>query len=133
MADIVDRAILVGIGVEKKLKELLGELEGLGKDESTAEGEEGLPPRKAAENRIVDEGAKLIKEFISVLTDTKDKLEHEVVDSSGNVLEKLNVAVAHVKKKKHLRDKEFLTELRNSFQEADFKFLADHGVERVEA
>lgn len=92
MADIVDRAILVGIGVEKKLKELLCELEGLGKGEGTDENEQGLPPRKKAENRIVDEGAKLIKEFISVLTETKDKLEHGVADSSEKVFEKLNVA-----------------------------------------
>lgn len=93
MADIFDKAILIGIGLEKKAKEVIDELQRAGK-ESTAEKGEGpdLTARQAAENKVVDEGVKALKEFLSVIQAGKERLEKEVSASSEKVLERLNVA-----------------------------------------
>lgn len=93
MADLLDKAILIGMGLEKKAKEVLAELEQAGKAEKPqAEGAEaGLPPKQMAENKVVEEGIKALKEFLSLVKTGKDKLEKEFSTSSEKVLEKLNV------------------------------------------
>ncbi len=105
MADILDKVITLGIGLEKKAMEALDELEGLGKVEvkkeeeleakERAEGEEGdekLGAKKEFENRLVDGGVKAISELISLLKECREKVEGEVRGSSGKVAEKLNMA-----------------------------------------
>lgn len=103
MADILDKAILIGMGLEKKAREMLDELQKAGKqttDERAGAkpevpGEpssEGLPPRQAVENKLVEDGVVALKEFLAFVKAGKEKLEKEVSSSSGKVFEKLNVA-----------------------------------------
>lgn len=98
MTDIIDKAILVFIGLEKKARETLDALEKAGKAASAgAEGGAGgegagLSGRQMAENKVVEEGAAALKEFIGMLKSGKDKLEKDFLTSSEKVLEKLNVA-----------------------------------------
>jgi BMFP domain-containing protein YqiC len=92
MSDLFDKAILIGMGLEKKAKEVLDELENAGKTSKEAAGAEGLPPRQAAENKVVDEGVKALKEFVTIVKSAKEKLEKEVSSGSEKVFEKLNVA-----------------------------------------
>lgn len=90
MSDLLDKAILIGMGLEKKAKEVLDELESAGK--SKAAGQEELPPRQAAENKVVDEGVRALKEFVTVVKGAKEKLEKEFSTGSEKVFGKLNVA-----------------------------------------
>ncbi|OGP95528.1 MAG: hypothetical protein A2V53_02095, partial [Deltaproteobacteria bacterium RBG_19FT_COMBO_56_10] len=46
----------------------------------------------AAENKVVDEGVRALKEFVTVVKSAKEKLEKEVSSGSEKVFEKLNVA-----------------------------------------
>lgn len=91
MSDLLDKAILIGMGLEKKAKEVLDELENAGKTSKGAPSE-GLPPRQAAENKVVDEGVRALKEFVTVVKGAKEKLEKEFSTGSEKVFEKLNVA-----------------------------------------
>lgn len=91
MADLLDKAILIGIGLEKKAKEVLDELQQAGKSsEAASEGE--LPPKEAAENKVVEEGIRALREFLSLVKSGKERLDKEFATSSEKVLEKLNVA-----------------------------------------
>lgn len=92
MSDLLDKAILIGMGLEKKAKEVLDELENAGKTSKEATGGEGLPPRQAAENKVVDEGVRALKEFVTLVKSAKEKLEKDVSSGSEKVFEKLNVA-----------------------------------------
>lgn len=92
MSDLLDKVILIGMGLEKKAKEALDELESAGKTSKEAAGTEGLPPRQAAENKVVDEGVRALKEFVTIVKSAKDKLEKEVSTGSEKVFEKFNVA-----------------------------------------
>lgn len=94
MSDLIDKAILIGLGLEKKAKEALAELEKAGKPEegATDDRAEGVTAKQSAENRVVDEGIRALKEFISVIRGAKEKLDKEFVSTSGRVLDKLNVA-----------------------------------------
>lgn len=92
MSDLLDKAILIGMGLEKKAKEVLGELENAGKTAKEEPGSEGLPPRQAAENKVVDEGVRALKEFVTLVKSAKEKLEKDVSSGSEKVFEKLNVA-----------------------------------------
>lgn len=92
MTDLLDKAILIGMGLERKAREVLEELEKSGKGSKEASGEAGLPPRETVENRVVDEGVRALKDFLSVVNSAKERLEKEVASSSGKVFEKLNVA-----------------------------------------
>ena len=111
MSDLLDKAILVGMGLDKKLKEVLEELrkegasetakEGAppeGEGEGKAEGGEGgeggggLTPKQAVENRIVDDGIGLFRELLSIINSAKAKLEGELSGSSEKVLDKLHAA-----------------------------------------
>ncbi len=91
MADLLDKAILIGIGLEKKAKEVLDELQQAGKS-SEAASEGGLPPKEAAENKVVEEGIRALREFLSLVKSGKERLDKEFATSSEKVLEKLNVA-----------------------------------------
>ncbi|MEK7773934.1 MAG: hypothetical protein AAB307_06255 [Deltaproteobacteria bacterium] len=92
MSDIIDKAILVFIGLEKKAREAIEELEKAGKSAGAAGEGAGLSGRQMAENKVVEEGVAAFKEFIGMLKTGKDKLEKEFFTSSDKVLEKLNVA-----------------------------------------
>ena len=103
MADILDKAILIGMGLEKKAREMLEELQRAGKqgtderagvkaEETGAPSSEGLPPRQAVENKLVEDGVAVLKEFLAFVKAGKEKLEKEVSSSSGKVFEKLHVA-----------------------------------------
>ncbi len=99
MADMLDKFITLGIGLEKKATEALGELEKLGKEAVEEEeakeketGKEGLGAKKEFENRLVDHGVKAISEFILLLKDCRVKAEGEVLDSGEKVMDKLHVA-----------------------------------------
>lgn len=94
MADLFDKAILIGMGLERKAREVLEELEKSGKASKEASGDAGLPLKEKVENRMVDEGIRALKEFLSVVNAAKEKIEKEVASSSGKVFEKLNVATA---------------------------------------
>ncbi|MBI5492950.1 MAG: accessory factor UbiK family protein [Deltaproteobacteria bacterium] len=95
MADILDKAILIGIGLEKKAKEVLDELQQAGKSGAEASAgatEGGLPPKEAAENKIVEEGIRALREFLAVVKTGKERLDKEFSSSSEKVFERLNVA-----------------------------------------
>ncbi len=101
MADLIDKTILIGMGLEKKVKEVIDELQEAGKESSEAEGEgkkaggegEGeLPPKQAVENRVVEDGVKVLKEFLSLLKAGRERVEKEVSSSSEKLLEKINAA-----------------------------------------
>lgn len=104
MSDIFDKAILIGMGLEKKAKEVLEELQKSGEEKKKEAGVEGkgepgkggegeeLTPRQVVENKVVDEGVKVLKEFLSAVKGVKDKIEKEVATSSDKVLGKLHVA-----------------------------------------
>ncbi len=95
MADMLDKFITLGIGLEKKATEALGELEKLGKEaveeEEGKEGE-GLGSKEQFENKIVDHGVKAISEFIALLKDCREGAEGQVRGSSEKVMDKLHMA-----------------------------------------
>ncbi len=98
MSDLIDKAILIGLGLEKKAKEALTELEKAGKagveeksEGGTAAGEP-LSPKQAVENKVVEEGIKTLKDFLALVKSAREKLDKEVTAGSGKVLGKLNVA-----------------------------------------
>ncbi|HBG46932.1 MAG TPA: hypothetical protein DDW94_08080 [Deltaproteobacteria bacterium] len=92
MADLLDKALLIGLGLEKKAKEVLEELERSGKGSKEGTGEAGLPTREKIENKVVDEGVKALADFLSLIRGAREKLEKELSSSSEKVLDKLNVA-----------------------------------------
>lgn len=100
MADLLDKAILIGIGLEKKAKEVIDELQQAGKAASqtppaeTPSGTsgEGLSAKQVIENKVVEDGVKALKEFLQIIKAGKEKLDKEFSASSEKVLEKLNVA-----------------------------------------
>ena len=97
MADLIDKAILIGIGLEKKAKEALEELQKAGKSAKEAEAGAGekaegeLTPKQLMENKVVEDGVSVLKEFLGVVKSAKERLEKDVSSSSGKVLGKLNV------------------------------------------
>jgi BMFP domain-containing protein YqiC len=94
MADLLDKVITLGIGLEKKAMETLDELEDLGKKEIKKEedSEEGLGKKEEFENKLVDGGVKAVGEFVSILKDCREKFEGEVRGGSGKIAEKLHMA-----------------------------------------
>jgi len=77
MTDILDKAILIGLGLEKRVKDALNELVSEGKEAKTGEGGE-LPPKQELENKLVDEG--------------KEKVDKEIEEAVKHLLEKFKVA-----------------------------------------
>ncbi len=106
MADLIDKAIQLGLGIEKKIKETLDEAsdtkEGASKSvtesgdseaaDEAKESAEPLSPRQELENRVVEDGATILKELLSVVTSAKEKIESEIASNSGRVADKLHVA-----------------------------------------
>ncbi len=101
MADIIDKAIEVGLGLEKKAKEVLDELQKSGttaRKEKAAESQkaagapEDLTPAQVVENKVVQEGVKALKELLCVINTVKDKLANGFAASSGKLAEGLHVA-----------------------------------------
>jgi BMFP domain-containing protein YqiC len=91
MSNIFEKAILIAAGVEKKLKELICELEEKGKEEKKAPSEE-LPPGKRLENRIVEDATKAVNELLALLREGKTKIEAEAEKAAGAVMQKMGVA-----------------------------------------
>jgi BMFP domain-containing protein YqiC len=93
--DLFEKAVFIGLGLEKKAKEVLDELEKIakagGEGAVTPEGEK-LSARQVLENRVVEDGVKALKEFLSVIHGAKEKLEEEVASSSGKIREKMHIA-----------------------------------------
>lgn len=95
MADLLDKAILIGIGLEKKAKEVLGDLQQAGKEakaSAAAPGAEPLTSKETVENKVVEEGVKALSEFLNVIRSVKTRIESEVQSSSGKVFDKLHIA-----------------------------------------
>lgn len=89
MTDLLDKAILIGMGLEKKAREAVEELQKAGKESRAGEG--GLRPTQSVENRVVEEGVTLFKEFANVLKAARERVESGVHDSSEMVFSRLNV------------------------------------------
>ena len=89
--NILDKAILIGIGLEKRLKDALNELASEGKEAKTGEGGE-LPPKQELENKLVDEGVKVVRELIGTVKAGKEKVDKEIQEVVERLLEKCRVA-----------------------------------------
>ena len=90
MSDLLDKAILVGLGLEKKAKEVLEELEKSAA--AGAAGDAGLSAKQRLENRFTEDGTKILKDFLAVVKAVKGKMEEELTASSGKILEKVHAA-----------------------------------------
>lgn len=91
MTDILDKAILIGLGLEKRLKDTLNGLANEEKETKTSEGE-GLPPRQELENKLVEEGIRAIRELIATAKAGKEKVDREIQEVVERILEKFKVA-----------------------------------------
>ncbi len=89
MPDMLDRMLLVAMGLEKKVKEVIDDLQKTGKEES---GEEGLSAKEVVENKIVDEGVGVVKELLSVVDGARSRIEEELASKSGRIREKIHAA-----------------------------------------
>ncbi|MFQ5735718.1 MAG: accessory factor UbiK family protein [Thermodesulfobacteriota bacterium] len=97
MSDLIDKAILIGMGLEKKAKEVVDELQQEGKERAAATGAdqaEGgeLPPKQAVENKVVEDGVRVLKELLSLVKTGRAKLEQEVSSGSEKLLDRINAA-----------------------------------------
>ena len=96
MVDFIDRAILIGLGLEEKLKELVGELERKGKrsrkKEEEAGTEEELSAKERLENVIVEDLTKTIRDMLSILKEGKERLSGVISSSTEEIAERLNLA-----------------------------------------
>ncbi len=91
MTDILDKAILIGIGLEKRVKDALNELASEGKEAKSPE-EAGLPPKETIENKLVEEGVKAVRELIAAAKAGKEKVDREMQEVVERLLEKCKVA-----------------------------------------
>src|SRR3989304_8333704 len=91
MTDILDKAILIGLGLEKRVKDALNKLASEGKEAKTGEGGE-LPPKQELENKLVDEGGKVVRELIGTVKAGKEKVDKEIQEGVEHLLEKFKVA-----------------------------------------
>lgn len=95
MTELFDKAVLICMGLEKKAKDLLDELEKNGKTSQETQGGaegQGLTGKQMVENKVVEDGVNALKEFLGFVKGGKEKLEKEFATSSEKVLERLNVA-----------------------------------------
>lgn len=92
MADILDKAVSLGLGIGEKVKEKVKEKV----DELIEAGEKakgsGLGAAKEAENRFVDEAVKLVSETLKQANVAKDKAESLAVEIAEGVADKLKLA-----------------------------------------
>lgn len=95
MADLFEKAVFIGLGLEKKAKEVLEELEKIarsGAEGAGVAGGQGMSAKQALENRVVEDGVKALKEFLAVIRTAKEKLEEELTSSTGKLRDKMHVA-----------------------------------------
>ena len=92
MADVIEKAILIGAGVEKKLKDILNEFEESGRKEKGGGPASELPPSQSFQNRLVEEASKAVKDILSVLKESRTKVEGEVSSAAESVADKLGLA-----------------------------------------
>ncbi|MBI3397932.1 MAG: accessory factor UbiK family protein [Deltaproteobacteria bacterium] len=90
MTDILDKAILIGIGLEKRAKDILNELASEGKEAKGAQ-EPGFPPKQELENKLVEEGTKAVRELIATAKAGKEKVNKEIHEVVERLLEKFKV------------------------------------------
>lgn len=88
MADILDKAMSLGVGIGEKIKEKVDELIEAGEK---AKGE-GLGASKEAENRFVDEAVKVVSEALKQANVAKDKAESLAVEIAEGIADKLKLA-----------------------------------------
>ncbi len=88
MAEIVDKAILLGLGIENKVKEMVNELVEVGEKAKSS----GLGAVKEAENRFVDEAVKVVSETMKHANVAKDKAESMAVEIAEGLADKLKLA-----------------------------------------
>jgi len=93
MADIIDRAILFGMGLEKRLKGVVDEVVEEGKS-GESEGTEGekLSPKKEFENRLVEEGVQILRELVETVRGGKEKVDGEIHEVAERFADKCKVA-----------------------------------------
>ncbi|VAW39009.1 hypothetical protein MNBD_DELTA02-215 [hydrothermal vent metagenome] len=101
MSDFFDKALLLGAGLEKKLKELACELESTGREnrkgsdsEDSGADADGLGAKERIENKLVTEGVRGVKELVSLIKDGKDKVDGEVSWITDSVADRLGLATA---------------------------------------
>ncbi len=103
MSDFFDKALLLGSGLEKKLKELACELDPTSKDcktenkDKTKEGADntatdGLGAKERIENKLVTEGVRGVKEFVSLIKDGKNKVDGEVSGIADTIADRIGIA-----------------------------------------
>lgn len=91
MTDILDKAILIGLGLGKRARDILNELASEGKEAKTGEGGE-LPPKQELENKLVEEGVKAVRELVATAKAGKEKVDKEIQEVVERFLEKCKVA-----------------------------------------
>lgn len=91
MTDILDKAILIGLGLEKRAKDIFNELASEGKGAKPPEAA-GLPPKQDLENKLVEEGVKIVRELIGTVKAGKEKVDKEIQEVVERLLEKCKVA-----------------------------------------
>lgn len=98
MSDLLDKAVIIGLGLEKKAKEALNELERVGKAATEAKGAQpggtgapDLTPKQAVENKVVEDAVKVLKDLLGAISSGKEKFEKEAQATSERVMERLNV------------------------------------------
>ena len=107
MSDFFDKALLLGAGIEKKVKDLACELESSSKEDSNKKtdgtgdatdagstGTEGLGAKERIENKLVTEGVRGVKELLSLIKDGKDKVDGEVSGVADTIADKVGLATA---------------------------------------
>lgn len=101
MTDFIDKAILIGSGLEKTIKDLVCELEEKGraevgekKETEGAEAETPLEGAKRIENRVVEEGLRAVRELLTVLRGGKERVEEEFADKAEDIADKLHLATS---------------------------------------
>ena len=100
MADMLDKFITLGIGLEKKATEALGELEKLGTEaideeeakEKKEEGGKGLAQRRSLRTGSLITALRPSVSSSLLLTDCREKAEGDVRGSGEKVMDKLHVA-----------------------------------------
>jgi len=89
MPDMLDRMLLVAMGLEKKVKDVIDELQKTGEQDK---GEEGLSAKEVVENKIVDEGVGVVKELLSVVDGARKRIEEELARKSDKIRDKIHAA-----------------------------------------
>src|SRR3989304_5853712 len=87
MTEILAKANLIGMGLEAGVKGASDKLESEGKEAKTGEGGE-LPPKQELENKLVDEGVKVVRELIGTVKAGKEKVDKEIQEGVERLLEK---------------------------------------------